>query len=238
MSLSAGGVLTVQNQVSVPVLNGGPSNAGHLNGWGNTGGICFRFVPDAVNTLRYRVNETVEEDICTKINAADLNLVGGTGGPTGISMNLLDNAGSLYAIYVDAVSDERIKDNIRNTELDATALVMSVPVRAFDIKAEVAAWQRSVGNTPEQREQMMREAMPVHVPLGFVAQELREAVPEAVRTPPSNYRQPEGSPLPDDLLTFSAEALVPYLWRAVQQQQELITSLTSRLAALEQGGSK
>jgi hypothetical protein len=231
MTLNAAGTLVV-GIIYSPLLRGGPNDAGHLNCWGSSGQVNFRW-HGGISGLAQRVNEALEERICTAVNAGNLGYVGGSGGPTGIALNGQAFDGTLFGIFVDAISDERIKDNIRNTDHDALDTVMSVPVRAFDVKGEVAAWQRSVGLTPEQRAEALLNAEPVPVPIGFVTQELQAKVPEAVRVPPVGHKQPEGSPLPDDVQTYSPETLVPYLWRAIQQQQEIIDTLTARVASLE-----
>jgi hypothetical protein len=61
--------------------------------------------------------------------------------------------------------------------------------------------------------------------IGFIAQEVQLAVPEAVL--PHDPQQPDG------LLGVETTPLLATLWRAVQQQQELITALTARIATLE-----
>jgi len=68
-----------------------------------------------------------------------------------------------------------------------------------------------------------------HVEIGVIGQQAVEQVPEMFEAGPV--------PLPNGdteyRMTFHPEKAVPYLIRAIQQQQELIVTLTARLAAIE-----
>lgn len=223
------GTVTMPGIVRAGIIEGPTGNGGLLRTLNGTSTIQFDWYSSGVTLPSFNVNSGGASGfLCTATNAMAFSYAGGAGGPTGVTLNGFDFGGNLYGILVDALSDQRIKENIRDTEVDAVALVNSVPVRAFDIKAEVAAWMGSIGKTPEERAEMMANAQPAHVPLGFVTQELRQAVPEAVREPPPGHAQPEGSPLPDDCQTYSPEALVPYLWRAVQQLADRVAELENR----------
>jgi hypothetical protein len=228
MQLVPGGELRVAN-----VYNSVAGNGAMLRTEDNAHGVNFFYQwTGFYSQIGFRIDRGGSTGvICTQTNANLLGLAGGTGGPTGVSLNLFDNGGQLFGIYADAVSDERIKDNIRNTEVDALGVIGAVPVRAFDVKGEVAAWSRSVGKTTEQRQEMLASATPAPVPIGFVAQEVGLHIPEAVGI--QSVPQPEGSPLPENMQTLIQQNMVPYLWRAIQQQQEIINTLTARVAALE-----
>jgi len=102
------------------------------------------------------------------------------------------------------VSDVRLKENIVNAP-SALSKVESLQVRSFD-------WKDGSGA----------------VPYGFIAQELEEVVPEAVSHGTTNE---DGS-----MLTpwgIDTSLIVPYLTKAIQEQQALITQLTNRISALE-----
>ena len=104
----------------------------------------------------------------------------------------------------NSVSDVRLKENIVDAP-SALTRVESLQVRSFD-------WKDGTGA----------------VPYGFIAQELNEVVPEAVSQGTTNE---DGS-----MLTpwgVDTSLLVPYLTKAIQEQQTLITALTARITALE-----
>jgi len=111
--------------------------------------------------------------------------------------------------------DERIKQNIRPSPVDALGILNAVPIDEFEIKAEVVGWMSR------------REAGPEHVPIGIVAQKLQALIPEAISITPQSY----GSPLPADLLTLVDAKLTPYLLRAIQQLTERVQLLEAKLAA-------
>jgi hypothetical protein len=163
----------------------------------------------------------------TANNARSFGYAGNTGGPHGVSLNGNSFDNTLWGIFVDAVSDERIKENITDTQVDALAVLISIPVRAFDIKAQYAAHFAGVGKTPE--EQALIVPTPTPVAIGFVAQEVKALIPEAVNV----LQQPEGSVLPADMHTIIQQNMVPYLVRAIQQQQEQIAMLIAEVVALK-----
>ena len=206
-----------------------------------TGGGAFLRCANAINLIRFNWNGGyglpyydidnggAGSFFATANNAKTFGYAGGTGGPIAVSLNGLDFSGNLYGIFVDAASDERIKENIRDTEVDALAVLAALPVRAFDVKAEVAAHLAGIGKTPEERALIVPAPAPVPVPIGFVAQEVKALIPEAV----SITQQPEGSVLPADMHNLIQQNMVPYLVRAIQQQQEQIEALTVKVLKLE-----
>jgi len=203
------------------------TNGGIIQATNNTTKLRFGWSVVGVGSkLSVSVDAAAPAVIPTAINATEFAYQAGGAPPIGIALNGKSFTGDFYGITVDAASDARIKQDIRDTAVDALDLVRQVPVRAFSLKADVAAWQSSVGLSAEARQAAMDSAQPFPVPIGFVTQELRAHVPEAIRVRPADVPVPDGCPLPADLQTYSAEALVPYLWRAVQQ-------LSERVAALE-----
>jgi hypothetical protein len=110
-------------------------------------------------------------------------------------------------------SDERIKKNIVPTQVDALGALLQVQVSEFDYD-------------PPGPEVLPALRTNSHVRLGFVAQQVEPYTPEAAMSTPSDL-------FPDGLKSVNNGALVPYLVRALQQQQELIASMQSRLDVLE-----
>jgi hypothetical protein len=219
--LSPGGAFICSHQIRAPRLAGGPNNAGALNSWNGDNEVCFRWQDDM---LAFRIDGVVDRMIATSTNARDLGYAGGTGGPTGISLNGWDNGMiNLFGIYVDAISDARIKKDIVPTTVDALTVLKSVPVRSFQVKADVVHHIGGIGLTPEQR-----AARPASndtpVPIGFVAQELMPLIPEAVTV----RQQGAESPLPMDLHQINQTMLIPYLVRAIQQLEARIAVLEAR----------
>jgi hypothetical protein len=104
-------------------------------------------------------------------------------------------------VQLSATSDERLKENIVDYET-ALPLISSLRVRKFD-------WKET-GNTC----------------IGFIAQELYEVVPEAVSVGENN----EDGTIKRNW-GVSKEYLVPYLVKAMQEQQAIIESLKARLDA-------
>jgi endosialidase-like protein len=91
-------------------------------------------------------------------------------------------------VYIGAnVSDERIKANIVPSQVDALAVLRTVPLFSFDMPAEI------------------RQEDERHVPLGLVAQRLRPVIAEAVHV------------TEEDTWFLDYNPLVVYLIRAVQQ---------------------
>ena len=94
-------------------------------------------------------------------------------------------------------SDRRLKDNIRDTEINGTDIVHSIKVRDFE-------WKKS-GAT--------------HI-AGFVAQELKESFEPA--SPDSEDDLYEGKP---KMMAISRERLVPVLIKAVQELSAKVEAL-------------
>ena len=160
-------------------------------------------------------------------NARNLNF-GTGGGPTGWVLYGTNTGGTSMAILVSVVSDERIKQNIRPSQVDALQIINAIPIEEFEIKASVAGWfQGSDDQSSEERARLMREAEPEHVPIGIVAQKLQALVPEAVIVSPQ-ADHPDDSPLPPNMLSLNEAKLVPYLLRALQQLTERVQLLEAR----------
>jgi hypothetical protein len=112
---------------------------------------------------------------------------------------------SSTTVQLNNTSDVRLKENIEDAG-SALASVMAAQVRQFDWK----------------------ENRSPHQDFGFVAQELVNIIPEAVTVGTDNedgtIKMPWG---------IDYSHIVPRLVKSIQEQQELIQSLTDRIAALE-----
>jgi hypothetical protein len=101
-------------------------------------------------------------------------------------------------------SDVRLKENIVDASFNGLNVVNGVKVREFN-------WKDTGAKS-----------------IGFIAQELHEVCSDAVAVgeddEDGNIRRPWG---------VSREALVPYLVKAIQEQQAMINDLKAKVAALE-----
>jgi len=107
-----------------------------------------------------------------------------------------------------AISDVKLKENI----VDATpklADLMNVKVRNYNLISD-----------PRKTKQ-----------IGVVAQEIQTVFPSVVES--TSDKDAEGKDLGTTTLSVKYSVLVPILVKAIQEQQALITDLTTRLAALE-----
>ena len=156
-------------------------------------------------------------------------MAGGTGAPTGVSLNVFTMSGTLFGIFADQSSDERLKFDIRPTPIDALETLKNIEVCSYSLHPQIAAWFAAEGKDNDTSAQLAQDAEPVAVPIGFIAQQLQQHVPDAVRV---LEQTPGISPLPTDLHTLNLPALMPYLVRAIQQQQAEIARLRADLSAL------
>jgi hypothetical protein len=100
---------------------------------------------------------------------------------------------------VGSFSDARLKENIRDTEIDALGALCDLTLRTFEWNekaTELMPWRSGT------------------VPCGLVAQELQATIPYAVSELPSS-----------DMLHVHNDYLVPYLIRAIQQLTERVEEL-------------
>jgi cytoskeletal protein CcmA (bactofilin family) len=208
----------ISGALIAPRLTGGEGGAGALQCYGSSSAVTFNWTSRPNNWLSYRMDGAVEYVICTAVNAQALQYFSGTGGPTTVGLAGTDMTGNPYYIYVDWVSDARIKHSIAPSQIDALALLEQVEVVEFRVRADAVAAIQPV--SPEQKA-ALREAPDPFVPIGLVAQQVRPFLPEMVTI------QPQHDPaLPGDLHGLNTQAGFPYLVRAVQQ-------LSARVAALE-----
>ena len=229
LSLTDAGVLTLADPL--PVASGG---TGVTSSTG-TGSAVLSASPTLTGTMTAaQANFTgavtaPNSNLCTQSNAKDLALASGTSAPTGVSLNVYTLAGTLYGIYADQTSDERLKFDIRPTPIDALETLKNIEVCSYSLHPQIAAWFASEGKDNDTSAQLAQDAEPVAVPIGFIAQQLQQHVPDAVRV---LEQTPGISPLPTDLHTLNLPALMPYLVRAIQQQQAEIAQLRADLSTL------
>jgi hypothetical protein len=119
----------------------------------------------------------------------------------------VDYSGTISAtsIVITAISDQRLKENIRDIEIGLDA-VMALKPRRFDWKEGKGQDKKNVA--------------------GFIAQEFETVFPECVGTSKAG-----GDGI--EYKNINHETLIPTLVKAIQEQQALIESLTNRLTALE-----
>jgi hypothetical protein len=119
----------------------------------------------------------------------------------------VSTAGTVYAtsIVITAISDQRLKENVRDIDTGLNA-IMALKPRRFDWKEGKGQDKKNVA--------------------GFIAQEFEDVFPESVGTTKAG-----GDGI--EYKNINHETLIPTLVKAIQEQQALITSLTARIAALE-----
>ena len=117
----------------------------------------------------------------------------------------VDNGGTIHAtsIVITAISDQRLKENIRdiNTGLNS---IMALRPRRFD-------WKEGKGQDKKDA-------------AGFIAQEFETVFPECVSTSKAGEDGIEYK-------NINHETLIPTLVKAIQEQQAIIDSLKARLDA-------
>ena len=119
---------------------------------------------------------------------------------------------------IQVSSDERIKENIQDTQLDALAAVKQISVKDF-------TW-----NDPKDTSHNNRNARGTWT--GVIAQELVEILPFVVNAP----RKEDTLEIDHDseeIWMLDQSQLCPVLIKAMQQQQAMIETLQAKVAALE-----
>lgn len=116
-------------------------------------------------------------------------------------------SGTIFAtsIAITAISDGRLKENVRDIDTGLNA-IMALKPRRFD-------WREGKGQNKKNA-------------AGFIAQEFETVFPECV-----GVSEAGGDGI--EYKNINHETLIPTLVKAVQEQQDLIISLTARIAALE-----
>lgn len=112
--------------------------------------------------------------------------------------------GTSYLIPLISSSDERIKENINPTEINALNVINSISHHSFDFKFD------EFGK---------------HSNIGYIAQELLDVVPEAVISVPQD-KEKFGYP---ELYQVNYVPLIPYLTKAVQELSEKLENLSNKI---------
>ena len=119
----------------------------------------------------------------------------------------VDYSGTIHAssIVITSISDERLKENVRDLDIGLDA-IMALKPRRFD-------WKEGKGQDKKDA-------------AGFIAQEFENVFPECVSTSKAG-----GDGI--EYKNINHETLIPTLVKAIQEQQAIITALTTRITALE-----
>jgi len=149
------------------------------------------------------------------VKAAGYNTKAGFGAALSGNVFNINWAGSTATLYIDTTnvgnisltSDYRIKQKIETQTAPALERVMQLRPVTYELQDY---------GTLFKADGVARE--------GFIAHELQAVVPSAV----------EGEKdAPGQIQSLKLDALVSVLTKAIQEQQQLITALTARVAALE-----
>ena len=130
------------------------------------------------------------------------------------------STGTLYIgnAAIQVSSDVRLKENIKDTSLDALDAISKIKVKDF-------TWKDPSDTSHNNRNARGKWT-------GLIAQELVEVLPFVVNAP----RKEEDGLIDHDnesIWTLDQSQLCPVLIKAIQQQQAIIASLEARLTALE-----
>jgi len=119
----------------------------------------------------------------------------------------VDSGGTIHAtsVVISAISDQRLKENVRDIDTGLSS-IMALKPRRFD-------WKEGKGQNKKNA-------------AGFIADEFETVFPECV-----GVSKAGGDGI--EYKNINHETLIPTLVKAMQEQQALIESLTTRLTALE-----
>ena len=120
----------------------------------------------------------------------------------GTNSSCYTQSGNLYATYFYGTSDRRLKENIKDLDLNCLNLVNNINLREFSWKAD-------------------KEHKPT---IGAVAQELRQVLPEKYV-----HEFIGGQETDDEYLSINDSKLVYLLIGAIQEQQKEIESLKAKI---------
>ena len=139
-------------------------------------------------------------------NSTKRYLIGSTSATTwsgvGTNSSCYTSSGNLYATYFYGTSDRRLKENIKDLDLNCLDLVNNINLREFSWKADET-----------------------HKPvIGAIAQELNQVLPEKYR-----HEFIGGQETKDEYLSINDSKLVYLLIGAIQEQQKEIESLKAKI---------
>ena len=120
----------------------------------------------------------------------------------GTNYSCYTSSGSLYATYFYGTSDRRLKENIKDLDLNCLDLVNNINLREFSWKAD-------------------EKHKPV---IGAIAQELKQILPEKY-----THEFIGGQETKDEYLSINDSKLVYLLIGAIQEQQKEIENLKAKI---------
>ena len=157
-------------------------------------------------TLDGKVNSSDLVALTLTNNSTKRYLIGSTSATTwsgvGTNSSCYTSSGNLYATYFYGTSDRRLKENIKDLDLNCLDLVNNINLREFSWKADET-----------------------HKPvIGAIAQELNQVLPEKYR-----HEFIGGQETKDEYLSINDSKLVYLLIGAIQEQQKEIESLKAKI---------
>ena len=231
-----GRVTSVSGTANYTALNGSPT-FNQITGTGQIKGLSLVSTSGAV----YMANDLQtymawdgtnivfnKKTLCTSDVGTNGKFFGSGGGPAVLaagSTNVvyfswngtdlvydINNGAISRAISYAGSSDERLKTNISNTEVESLSIVNSIGLKKFD-------W------TDEGLQYNLLQDEDRSVKIGIVAQELAQIIPEAV-IKLKNKKDVETQ-------LIRRENIIPYLIGAIQEQQKQITGLQDQINLLK-----
>jgi len=155
--------------------------------------------------VELRATGQVTSNLVGSTSATDTLTVYSTG--AGAYRFYVDMGGTIHAtsVVITAISDQRLKENVRDIDTGLSS-IMALKPRRFD-------WKEGKGQDKKNA-------------AGFIADEFETVFPECV-----GFSKAGGDGV--EYKNINHETLIPTLVKAIQEQQALIESLTTRLTALE-----
>jgi hypothetical protein len=216
------------NNAGDTAMGGGNGNGLYLNSAYYDSGVYFQNVALGNPAVGHSMGIT---NVHVAGQYAEVRVMG-AGLYWGFNSSGAINRNDGWSVQFNPPSDARIKRNIAPTQVDALATLGALEVVQFNWMetAPPAPAPASEEETIKPLTKANLKSSGAFVPLGFVAQQVGSVVPawETI----TNV-MPEDPNVPTDLHGVDQAAMVPYLVRAIQQQQELIVALQNRLGALE-----
>ena len=153
-----------------------------------------------------KVNSSDLVELTLTNNSTKRYLIGSTSATSwsdvGTNSSCYTSSGNLYATYFYGTSDRRLKENIKDLDLNCLDLVNNINLREFSWKADET-----------------------HKPvIGAIAQELNQVLPEKYR-----HEFIGGQETKDEYLSINDSKLVYLLIGAIQEQQKEIESLKAKI---------
>ena len=163
-------------------------------------------VTNLQTTLNGKVNSSDLVALTLTNNSTKRYLIGSTSATSwsgvGTNSSCYTSSGNLYATYFYGTSDRRLKENIKDLDLNCLDLVNNINLREFSWKAD-------------------EKHKPV---IGAIAQELNQVLPEKYR-----HEFIGGQETKDEYLSINDSKLVYLLIGAIQEQQKEIESLKAKI---------